>query len=167
VRVLILLILIPIVWLLVAEQYNDLVVAVSGVLVPGDLELRALSNYIQIDHAQWVRPVSIDGFTLHYGMILLTVLVLAAVGIDTMARIGWLAGFIAGVFLLHVVGVALLAHGIVWTTTSTDPEASGETVFSLFAIFWGLLPALIGGAWAIMYWIPKASQPDHATETDT
>lgn len=165
-RVLILLILVPIVWLLVAEQYNDMVVAVSGLFVPGDIELRALSNYIQIDHALWIRPVTVDAFTLHYGMILLTVLVLAAVGIDTMARIGWLVGFIAGVFLLHVVGVAILARGIVWTTTSTDPEASGETVFSLFAIFWGLLPALIGGAWAFMYWIPRASQPKQATDID-
>jgi len=164
--VLILLILIPMLWLLVAEQYNDAIVAVSGVFVPADMELRALGNYVQIDHARWVRPVSIDAFTLHYGMILLTVLVLGSVGISTVARIGWLAGFAGGVFVLHVIGVALLARGIVWTTTSTDPEASGETVFSLFAIFWGLLPALIGGAWAFMYWIPTVSRAEQTANTD-
>lgn len=158
VRVLILLILVPMLWLLVANQYNNLIVTISELFLPEQLTLYALGNTVQIEHDKWVRPVIVDALALHYGLILLTILVLAAVGIDVLARIKWLVGFWVGIFFLHVIGVALLARGIFWATTSAEPEASGLTVFSLFAIFWGLIPALIGGAWAFLYWFPMASQ---------
>jgi len=61
-------------------------------------------------------------------------------------------------FLLHVAGVALLARGVLWAASGGSPEGSGELVLRLFAIFWGLLPALTGGAWAYFYWLPRAAE---------
>ena len=80
-------------------------------------------------------PVSLDGFTLHYGLILLTVLVLAAVGVEVLPRIAWLAGLLATTFALHIVGVTLLARGIAWASEGGGAADSGTFVYSSFAVF--------------------------------
>ena len=153
-------------WLTVADRYNEALVALAGTLLPGDLLLNAVGSHILIEHARSSSPISIDGFTLHYGLILLATLVLAAVGIGFVARMGWLLGMGAGVFLIHVIGVALLARGVGWAAAGGSAESSGTLVFSLFVVFWGLTPAAIGAAWCFMYWLPRASvQPRQAAES--
>ena len=162
-RALVLLLLIPMLWIIVADRYNDALVAMAAKLVPDGLALRSLGGYILIDHPRLGAPVSIEGFTLHYGLVLLAVLILAAVGIGALARVGWLLGMGVAVFVLHVIGVALLVRGVAWASGSATVESSGTLVFSLFAVFWGLLPAIIGGAWCFLYWLPRASgQPRSA-----
>ena len=96
--------------------------------------------------------MSINGLVLHYGLIFLVVLVLAAVGIGVSARLRWLVAMVAGAFLTHVLGIAMLAWGLDWASDAGSAGASGSLVFSLFAIFWGLLPAVVGGLWCFMYW---------------
>ena len=157
IRALILLLLIPILWISVAERYNEALVALAAKLLPEGLSLGTVGSHILIEDARLAKPVSIEGLTLHYGLVLLAVLILAAVGIGASARVGWLLGMGAGVFLLHIIGVALLARGVAWASVSSSAESSGTLVFSLFAIFWGLLPAIIGGAWCFLYWLPRAS----------
>ena len=66
--------------------------------------------------------VLMDGLTLHFGLILTVVLVLAAVGISARARVGWLLAMGAGAFALHIVEVALPARGVAWA--SAEPTAS-------------------------------------------
>ena len=156
-RALVLLLLVPLAWITVAHKYNEALVALAQPLLPGDLSLRALDTHISIERTAGAAPVSIDGFTLHYGLILLTVLVLAAVGIGVLQRIGWLVGFGIGVYILHVVGVVLLARGVAWAAEGGPGAGSDTMVFSVFAVFWGLLPPLIGGAWAFLYWLPRVS----------
>ena len=164
-RALVLLILLPLLWITVADRYNQALVAAARLLLPTGLSLNAIGSHILIEHSPQVAPVSIQGFTLHYGLILLAVLVLAAVGIGAAARIGWLLGMGAGAFLLHVVGVALLARGVAWA--AADAPSGGTLVFSLFAVFWGLLPAVIGGAWSFMYWLPRVwAQPSGPTQAN-
>ena len=99
-RALVLLILLPLLWITVADRYNQALVAAAQLLLPTGLSLNAIGGHILIEHSPQVAPVSIQGFTLHYGLILLAVLVLAAVGIGATARIGWLLGMGAGAFLL-------------------------------------------------------------------
>lgn len=157
-RALVLLILVPVLWVGVAERYNQILVTLAGLLLSDDLSLSTLGSHIAIEHVRLAGPVSIDGLMLHYGLVLLTVLVLAAVGIGIVPRLGWLLGLGAGVFVLHVIGVALLAYGVGWATGEGSGDASGTFVFSLFAVFWGLLPAIIGGrggAWSFLYWLPN------------
>ena len=156
-RALVLVLLISMLWIGVAARYNEALVSLAGVLLPDGLSVKALGSHIVIEETG-ARPVSIDGLTLHYGLVLMAVLVLAAVGIGLVPRIGWLVAMCAGAFLMHVVGVALLARGVAWASGPASPEDSGRLVFSLFAAFWGLLPALIGGAWCYLYWIPRVSR---------
>ena len=154
-RALVLLLLIPMLWISVAERYNSALVALAGVLLPEELSLRALGSHILIDGPGLASPLSVDGLTLHYGLVLLAVLVLAAVGIGIVARVGWLIGMVAGAFALHVIGVALLARGLAWASAGPPSEGPGTLVFSLFAVFWGLLPAAVGAVWCFKYWLPR------------
>ena len=161
-RALILVLLISMLWLSVAEPYNEALVSLSNPLLPEEASTRVQRFHIVFE----TLPVSgkgervsiaIDGFTLHYGLILMAVLVLAAVGIGVIPRLAWLVALVAGAFGVHVVGVALLARGFVWTTGASSPEDTGRLVLSMFAVFWGLLPAAVGGAWCFLYWIPRVS----------
>ena len=157
-RALVLLILVPLAWLTVAARYNEALVAPVRGLVPAEMSVAATGRHIMIQTPAMRTPVSIDGFTLHYGLILLTVLVLAAVGIRAQARIAWLVGLGLGTYLLHVAGVTLLARGISWSVVGSSAESSSTLVYSLFAVFWGLLPPIVGGAWALWYWLPRMAR---------
>ena len=152
--------LISLLWATIAKPYNQALDSVAGPLLSEKTSVKVLGKHIVITESESSSPVSIDGYTLHFGLILMVVLVLAAVGIGTVPRISWLLALAMGVFLLHVVGVALLARGVAWTSDASSSENSGRLVFSMFAVFWGLLPAAIGGTWCFLYWIPRIP---HAT----
>ena len=147
--------LVSILWIGVAERYNEALVAVAAPLLYGELTVTALGSHLLIEEPDAFQPLSIDGLTLHFGLVLMAVLVLAAVGVSAASRIRWLALMVAGSFLLHVVGVVLLARGVAWSLGTESPDESGRLVFSLFAVFWGLLPAVLGGLWCVKYWLPK------------
>jgi hypothetical protein len=158
VRALALLLLISILWLYAAKAYNGLLTAFAKPFLPDGLSIKVLGTGIYFQAADSTYPVAIDGLTLHYGLILLAVIVLAAVGISILPRIGWLVTLSLGTFLTHIAGVALLAHGVSWVASSEFPDESSRIMFSLFAASWGLLPALAGGIWCVMYWIPAVSR---------
>lgn len=158
-RALILVMLIPLLWLTVAERYNTALVAVAKNLVGDTPSLFVLGTSIMIEYSPAALPFSLDSLTFHSGLVLLSVLVLASVGVEILARIGWLIAFIFGSYILHVVGLALLTRGIVWSSGGSDVEESTRLVLKLFAIFWGLIPALVGGAWAFGYWLPRMNAP--------
>ena len=157
-RALVLVLLLPVVWLTVAARYNEALVGLARALVPDGLSLTAVGNHILIDHHRLASPVSIDAFTLHYGLLLLAVLVLAAVGIGVVPRVGWLLGMGLGAFVVHVIGVALLARGVAWALGGTSVQDPSSVVLSVFAVLWGLLPAIAGGAWCFAYWLPRVSR---------
>ena len=104
--------LISLLWATIAKPYNQALVSVAGPLLSEKTSVKVLGKHIVITESESSSPVSIDGYTLHFGLILMVVLVLAAVGIGTVPRISWLLALAMGVFLLHVVGVALLARGV-------------------------------------------------------
>lgn len=157
-RALALLIIISVLWMGVAGRYNDALVSLANPLAPGDTSVKAIGVHILISSPDLAAPVSIDGLTLHYGLILMAVIVLAAVGIGFTARVKWLIILGIGGFAVHVVGVALLGFGVAWAAGPNSPDVSGKLVFSLFAVFWGLLPAVAGGFWCYLYWLPRAAQ---------
>ena len=158
VRALVVLLVLSTLWVGVAERYDEALIFLASPLFPAGASASALGSHIVFEGSGFSSPVSIDGLTLHYGLLLMVVLVLAAVGIGTVARLGWLLALGSGAFLIHVVGVALLARGLAWASGTAEPDDSGQLVFSLFAVFWGLVPAAVGGAWCLLYWIPRASE---------
>ena len=161
-RAAVLLLLAPLAWITVAARYNELLVEVTGRLL-ADAALEAVGRHILVTVDGRPAPLAVDGFTLHYGMLLLAVLVLAAVRIGAAARAGWLVALGAGSVALHVLGLAALAQGLAW---SASDGGSDGVAFRLFAAFWGLLPAAIGGAWCLLYWLPRASRPAPAVDRE-
>ncbi len=164
-RAFVLLLLISLLWATIAKPYNQALVSVAGPLLSDKISVKVLGKHIVIAGSESSSPVSIDGYTLHFGLILMVVLVLAAVGIGAVPRISWLLALAMGVFLLHVVGVALLARGVAWISDASSSENSGRLVFSMFAVFWGVLPVAIGGTWCFLYWIPRISHPISKRDT--
>ena len=159
-RAAVLLLLAPLAWLALAARYNELLVVLTGPLAPAG-SLDSAGRYILVTAGGLPAPLAVDGFTLHSGMMLLAVLVLAAVRIGVAARTTWLAGLAAGCVTLHVLGLAALALALARSTTGGVSEA---TVLRLFAALWGLLPAAAGAAWYLLYWLPRASPPATAVD---
>ena len=159
-RAAVLLLLAPLLWLPVAARYNEMLAAVAGWLAPG-AELEAAGRHVLVVVNGRAAPLSVDGFILHYGLVLLAVLVLAAVRVGVAARAGWLVGLGAGCAGLHVLGLAALARGVAW---SASGGASEDTVLTLFAALWSLPPAAAGGAWCLLYWLPMAVRPAPAAD---
>ncbi len=163
-RALALVVVVPILWLSIATRYNSVLATASEALLPDSYSVGVAGSHILFEHDDLAIPVSIDGYTLHYGLILVSILVLAAVGINLVPRLLSLVGMAASILVLHIIGVTLLAFGVAWAANGDD-----TLVFSIFAVFWGLLPAALGGAWSVMYWIPRATSASQieSPETDT
>lgn len=165
-RALVLVMLVPLLWLTVAERYNLALVALAKNLLGDNTPLSVLGTRILIKYNPVAQPFSLDTLTLHSGPVLLSIIVLASVGIGVLPRIYWLIAFILGGYILNITGLVLLTRGIVWASNGDNVEASTRIVLNLFAIFWGLLPALASGAWAFGYWMPRMNAPS-ASETST
>jgi hypothetical protein len=154
-RALVLLLLVAMLWIGLAEPYNKALVAVARPVAPDGVAMRALGTDIMLEHPLFAQPVSVRGLTLHFGLVLMVVLVLAAVDVRPLARVGWLVTFVAGLFVAHTVAVMLLPYGYVWAARGDSPPWAGTLVSSLYAVYWGLLPALAAGAWCLWYWLPR------------
>ena len=157
-RALVLLVPVSVIWVNLAGRYNQALVSLAGPILPADVGARALGSNVIFEGPRFASSISIEGFTLHYGLVLMIVLVLASVGLGVGQRVVWLLVLGAVAFAMHVTAVGLLGRGLVWAAGTSSPDSSDRLVLSLFAVFWGLLPALIGGAWCIRYWIPRVSR---------
>ena len=161
-RAAVLLLLAPLAWIAIAARYNELLVDLAG-LLPTGARLEAAGRHILVTVDGRPAPLAVDGFVLHYGTLLLAVLVLAAVRIGAAARVGWLVALGAGSVALQALGLAALALGLAWSAAG---GASEGVSFRLFAASWGLLPAAVGCAWCLLYWLPRASRPAPAVDTE-
>ena len=166
-RALILLLIISILWVGVAETYNQALVALASPMLPGETSVHELGFHLVFEHPLFNTGVAIDGLTLHFGLVLLSVLVLAAVGIKPGPRIGWLVALVAGAFVVHVFGVALVGRGLTWAVGTDSPTQSTRLVLSLFAVYWGLIPPAVGGMWCFAYWLPKIRNSPETQNTTT
>lgn len=160
-RAMVLLAVMAIVWPAVAGGYNGVLVVLARNLLPGDVSVQAIGQLIVFDGDRVGSVVPFQSYALHYGLVLMGVLILAAVGLGFVPRLKWLLGLGSAVFALHVIAVALLGWGLAWAFGSGGSAASGDLVFSVYAVFWGLVPAVIGGWWCLAYWLPRArTRPD-------
>jgi len=160
-RSILILVLLSILWLGIMNHYNRILVQISSPGLPSNITVRILGSHFSFianelpDDPPPV-PVNINSLTLHYGGILLCVLVLAAVEMKIITRLMWLATLLACSFVAQVVGIVLFAHGLSWAFRAGADQEIARLVFSFFAVGWGLMPATIGGAWCYFYWKPRA-----------
>ena len=124
IRALVLLLPAAVLWTFAAESYNDALAVAAQMLLPEGVQLKVLGSFILVEHSPSLVPTSINGLTLHYGMILVMVLLLAANGIGVAPRLAWLGGMLGGLFLMQVLGVAMLARGLSWAYSGTASEGS-------------------------------------------
>ena len=164
-RAAVLILAISILWIGLAHRYNEALVSPANALLPGDISAKVAGTHLIFEGPGLVPAVSIDGLTLHFGLILTVVLVLAAVGLSIGPRLASLVGLGAVAYLINVLGVVLLARGLVWAAGTASPGESGRVVFSLFAVFWGLIPAVIGGLWCFTYWKPRVTAGTHREDS--
>ena len=143
-------------WPYVADAYDGVVVGMAGVFSPGELALRAADGRIYMDFLGGTKEtgLSIHGFVLHFGLILVMALVASTPALGLVKTVAWLVGT-AGLFLLtHIVGLSLLVWGLRSAFQGEEGVVTVGQTMTAFAIFWALLPAVVGGAWCYRYWLP-------------
>ncbi|MSQ22798.1 MAG: hypothetical protein EXR53_05795 [Dehalococcoidia bacterium] len=147
-------------WPFAADRYNALVVRLAGGFLPTDIAARAGEGRIYLDFlaAEKGAGLGLHGYVLHFGLILVAALVVTTPGLGLVRAVAWTAG-VLGLFLaIHVVGVALFVWGI-HAATQEDGGVTIGQVMTAFAVFWALLPAVIGGAWCYWRWLPTLRVP--------
>lgn len=152
-RSLVALLTVAMLWFSVAEHYNALLAILGQYFVPDGITVRTMGQTIFFDNESTAVPAALDGLTLHYGLVLNLVLAFSVVGISVQARL-------VSVLALTVISIALNVIGIALIALAVGSTIDSGLVFGSFAVAWGLLPALIGGAWCLLYWVPRASHID-------
>ena len=143
-------------WPFLADAYDGLVVTAAGSSLPEEIAARAGNERIYLDFLSGNGGVglSIQGFVLHFGLILVMALVVSTPGLGLAGMATWLAGA-AGLFIAaHVVGLALFVWGLWLATYREQSVVTVGGTMAAFAIFWALLPAVAGGTWCYWLWLP-------------
>ncbi len=169
VRALMVVVIAAAVWPFLADAYDGLVAGAAGAFAPEEIELRAANGWVCLDFLSEASGtgLNVHGFVLHFGLILALALVAATPSFNLAKLTLGLVGT-AGLFLaLHVVGLLLFVWGIWWAIQGEGLGVTTGGIMAAFAIFWALLPAVIGGAWCYQYWLPALKSPgEKATEAD-
>lgn len=164
-RALALLLAVAMLWPLAAGPYNAALAAAAGLLAPQDVTVDAAGPLLRLEYG--AAALQIKAMALHSGAVLAGVVVLSAAGVGLRARLMWLAGLMAVVLATHVLGMTLLAYGMAWKAGGATDESRAGLLLGAFASLWGLLPAVIAGAWCYAYWLPRASAQRRAVKTGT
>lgn len=156
------LIALSLVWVALAEPYNELLAKTASPINPDGTTIRVFGADLSFSVPGLGQPITVRGLTLHWGLVLLTALTVAATGITLKARVASLGGLWVAVFVTHWLAVGLLPHGYAWAAGAGAPTWAGRLIDSLYSIYWGLVPALIAGVWMLRYWLPQARAAQEA-----
>jgi hypothetical protein len=165
VRALAVLIAVSLVWVALAEFYNDFLVDVSAPISPSGIETRVFDSDLVFLQTGLSSPVTVRGLTLHWGLVLNITLVLLVSGITLLARAASLVVLGAVVIFTHVLAVGLLPHGYIWVADPGSPDWASTLVDGLYAVYWGLGPAVIAGVWALLFWMRRAREMQKSRST--
>ena len=144
------------VWPFLDNPYNGFVARMIGGLAPEEIGVRAAYGRFYLDFLSEASGtgLNIHGFVLHFGPILVLALIAATPSLGLIRLAVSLAGAAALFVVLHVVGLLLFVWGLWWALQDDGAGVTTGGVMAAFAIFWALLPAVIGGAWCYRYWLP-------------
>ncbi len=156
-RAIALILLISILWPGIVSLYNDALVLLARPLTPDGVTLLVSGSHILFSDPRAGSFLSLDALTLHFGLILMTALILAVVGMGFAERARWLAAMAAATFAGHVVCVVAIAMAFTWAARADPTGDFLRLAVSAFAVFWGLIPALIGGLWCYLQWDTSVS----------
>ncbi len=148
------------VWPFVADAYDGMVVRLAHGFLPTDIVARAGESRIYLDFLDGVNGagLGVDGYLLAFGLILASALVLSTPGLGLVRAVAWESGILALFLAVHVAGLTLFVWGLHAATQGQSEVTMGQ-VMTAFAVFWALLPAVVGGAWCYWRWLPALRSP--------
>ena len=146
--------------------YNRFLASVASAFVPSGHSVKAIGLRFFLDGPGATPSVTVDALTLEWGLILLSVLVLSAVGIGLPQRLRWLAVFLGLSLVTQISGLVFMSFAMGLASGTDSAGFLGRSTFGAFAVLTGLLPAIIGGVWCFAVWLPMASNsPSHQQVT--
>ena len=103
-----------VVWMPFASHYNRVLIKLASPLINSDTTIGTGGSSFIFETPSLGAPLSIDGLTMHWGFVLLTALVAAAVGLSLRMRIRWMAAIVGLMITAHIIGLTSLSYGLAW-----------------------------------------------------
>jgi len=157
VRTLAVIVLVAAFWPVLGDVYDGMLLGVASVFFPVGMAANAVSGQIYFDFSAVARQeegMYVQGLLLALGLALSVALVICTPAMSILRRAVSLAAVLLLLFVLHVAGISLLARGLWLATQENSQTFTVGGVMTGFAIFWALLPAVLGGVWCYLYWLP-------------
>ena len=156
------LILISILWLTVAEHYNKALAFISEPFVPDGRSIKVTDTHIFFESSTSAgtaprKLFSIDALTLHHGLILMCSVILAANGIRFFDKAKSILLLSLLSFCIHVTLLPLLGNSVPSNADAYYVDSYDVNTLKLFAVAWGLFPAVLCVGWCFLYWLPRTS----------
>jgi hypothetical protein len=149
-----------VIWARTSSFYNEGTAAAANVFLPRDVWLDVFGRSLQISVVTETAPavLGVNPLALHSGLLVVVALVAGTPWRSVTWRLVAGAYMAACFFLVQVIGMAIYA---LMLRQSVDGGVLVDDVRIGFAIFWGLTPMVIGGAWAYRFWLPafRVQQP--------
>jgi len=153
-KTIILLIVLGICWYFIAPVYDRVLTAVSGLLINGQAVLKA-NDSIYFYKPNGLLAGGVYALSLHYGLVLVIVLIAATPGMKLVRRLQATGIAVAGIFLLNVISIVLFAQRAL---SGAADAGTGSPVIVLFAVLGSdLFPVVIWAGLSYRYFlVPKA-----------
>ena len=140
-------------WVWIAPFYDSLLAGASNWFLPDGLTFGASELFMRLEYVGEPHDATLqfESFALHTGLLVLLALVLTTPGRQMVWRLAATATALAGVFVLHLIGITGFARSLLNTL-----QSGGGSADSLlgFAVFWGVTPAALGLLWVYKTWLP-------------
>jgi hypothetical protein len=147
-------------WVWIAPLYDSLLAGASNWFLPDGLTLSASGLFMRLEYVGEPRNARLqfESFALHTGLLVLLALVLTTPSRKMVWRLAAAAAALAGVFILHLMGMTGFSRSLLSTLQSGGGSADALLGF---AVFWGVTPAAFGLLWVYRAWLP-ALRPGRA-----
>lgn len=135
------------IWLGIAREYNGIVAGLASPLAVDGVSIRALGSGFLIDAAPGGGPVAVSGFTMQWGVLLLTSIIGATSAMSIRRRLAWLFALAVAAFVLHGTTLAVLASSL-----NIGMPFLSRFALGAFVAFWGVGPIVLAGVWCLVFW---------------
>ena len=159
------LLLLAIAWLGVARDYNHVVAGLASALAGDGVSISAAGAHLLIGGTAGGGPISVSGFTMQWGVLLLASVIAVTSTLAFRARAVWLISTVGVAYLMQAATTALLGLVLAWAAQA-GPPLLGRLGMGAFAVFWGIGPIVLAGIWCLALWKPAGLVKVSAANTN-
>ena len=134
-------------WLGVAGEYSQAVASAASSMLGGSVSVDSVGLHLFIDGAAESAPVVVSGFTMQWGILLLTSIIAATSAITVRRRLKWIFSTAAMAYVLQPATIAMLA-----LVLDFDAPVLSRMAMGVFVGFWAVVPILVSGVWGMAFW---------------